>query len=183
MSNPAMLMPAALTFSNVPGEGRYMRTLAFTLILCLCALPLFAQSQIAPEFGSFTELKDKKTVYVLSEDLEARKVIVRELENYIQKGKVDLELVGTPEAEIYILYGGGTTRTTYKDTQQVGELAVSIRGAEVPSPDNQKIYRHRIVYSTRSSRAFSSGITFQRAPEKKAIRKFLDELSKLQKQK
>lgn len=141
--------------------------------------------QLPPEFGQFSELAGMHKAYIWSDDLEARKTLIKEIENYVKKNKVSLDVVDTSEkADMIIAFGGDFQRTTYKDAVQIGELIVFIRGAEIPEAQRtlqSGPYRLRIVYNTKSSRAFSSGITFQRSPTKKAIRKFLDELSKLQK--
>ena len=159
-----------------------MKYLVALYLLAFCALPVNAQFMDPPEFGDFGELKGKRTIYILSENLEARKAMVKIIEEAIRKKKIDALLVGEPDAgEIWIIYGSSYARST-----TFGELLVSLKGSPVPNTEKEPggtRYRHRIVYSTQSSRVYSGGIPFSRSAHKKAIRKFLNELSKLQKTK
>jgi hypothetical protein len=144
--------------------------------------------QILPEYGDFSELRGKRTVYIMSEDFEARKAIVNQVEEYVRKSKVDAKVVGTTdEAEIIILYGNAGVHGTFGGYQLRGELAVCVRGEAVSNTEagvgGQK-YRLRILYTTRKSTSYSSyGIRASKSAHKKAIRDFLDKWSKFQKEK
>lgn len=142
--------------------------------------------QILPEYGDFSELQGKRTVYVMSHDFEARKAIVNQIEEYIRKRKVDAQLVGTTdEAEILIFYGSAGGSATFGGYQRHGELAVCIRGKPVSNTESgvggQK-HAPRVLYTTKKSTSYSSfGIRASKSAHKKAIRDFLDKWSKFQK--
>ena len=106
-----------------------LTTAAFIVsLLCVGA----TAQQVLPEYGDFSELRGKRTVYVMSRDLEAHKAIFNQIEEYIRKSKVDAQLVGTTdEAEIHIFYANAGGSASFGSYQRPGKLAVCIRGKPI----------------------------------------------------
>src|SRR6266567_3856212 len=119
-------------FSVLNERNIHMLKLTAAVLFLLSLYISSSAQEILPEYGEFSELQGKHTVYVMSEDFEARKAIVNKIEEYIRKGKVDAKVVGTTdEAEIIILYGRAGAHDTFGGYQLRGELAVCLRGQPI----------------------------------------------------
>jgi hypothetical protein len=155
-------------------------------ILLIIILRISIPSQEMPEYGDFSEIRGKRTVYILSQDFEARKSMVKQIEEYIRKGKLDAQVVGTvEEAQVIVLYGSAGGSVTFGGYKLHGELVAAIRGREIVNTESGvggRKYRFRILYTTRQSKGYSAyGISLDKSAHKKAMQKFLDEWSKFQK--
>lgn len=129
----------------------------------------------SPEFGDISEIKDMTKVYVYSEDLDARRMIIDEL-----KADPRLQVVGSADDAEFIInytYSGVTTATTgygitsVKDTVNKGELLVTIRGR---FDDERRLVHQRIVWSTKKTRSS----TLTKNPARKSAEAFIKDLKK-----
>lgn len=159
----------------------------FTMML-MAAIAAFAQiNNSAPEYGTLSDIKDMRRVYVHSEDLESRGLILEEL----SKGS-QLEVVGKlEEAEYFIFYGrsfidsgyssfggifsGVFGNVTTKNTAEVGEYYVFMRGDKLESG----AYRPRIIWGKQNLRVVRGNAFIKtKLPAKDVTKNFVRELQK-----
>jgi hypothetical protein len=159
---------------------------SFTMIL-LAATATFAQiNNSAPEYGSLSEIKNMRRVYVFSDDLESRGVILE-----LGKGS-QLQVVGKLEdAEFFIFYGRSFFDTGYssfggifggvfgnvatKNTAEVGEYYVLMRGDKLENG----AYRPRILWGKQNLRVIRGNAFIKtKLPAKDVTKKFVKELQK-----
>ena len=161
--------------------------ISFLLIL-LSTLPAFSQiNNSAPEYGSISEIKDSSRVYVYSDDLESRELILKELSKDSK-----IKVVGKlEEAEFFIFYGRSFFDTGYssfggifggvfgsvttKNTSEVGEYYVLMRGDKLESGG----YRPRILWGKQNLKVIRGNAFIKtKLPAKSVTRDFLKELQK-----
>jgi hypothetical protein len=159
---------------------------SFTLIFT-AAVATWAQiNNSAPEYGALSDIKNMSRVYIYSDDLESRGLILKEL-----KG-THLQVVGKVEdAEFFIFYGrsffdsgyssfggifGGVFgNVTTKNTAEVGEYYVLMRGDKLETG----VYRPRILWGKQNLRVIRGNPFIKtRLPAKDVSKKFLKELEK-----
>jgi hypothetical protein len=166
-----------------------MRKIVFGLILALAAASA-ALAQIngsAPEYGTLSDIKDMRRVYVYSEDLASRDLILEELAKDSQ-----LQVVGKlEEAEFFIFYGRSFLDTGYssfggifggvlgsvttKNTAEVGEYYVLMRGDKLEGGG----YRPRILWGKQNLRVVHGNAFIKsKLPAKDVTRKFVKEMEK-----
>jgi hypothetical protein len=117
-----------------------------------------AWSTDVPEYGNLSEIGSKNAVYVYSDDMVARKIIVGELRRYD-----GLQIAGRLEdADLVITYvgashGTGLSRGLFgritRDFKQVGELAFSSLG-ETANGD----VRPRILWTPEMCKPFRAAL-------------------------
>lgn len=157
-------------------------------MILLTATTAFAQiTNSVPEYGTLSDIKNLKRVYVYSDDLESRGVILEEL----GKGS-QLQVVGKLEdAEFFIFYGRSFFDTGYssfggifsgvfgnvttKTTAEVGEYYVLMRGDKLESG----AYRPRILWGKQNLRVIRGNAFIKtKLPAKDVTKKFVKELQK-----
>lgn len=157
----------------------------FTITLAVATATLAQVNNSLPEYGTLSDIKGMRRVYVHSEDLEARGLILEEL----GKGS-QLEVVGKPEdAEFFIFYGRSFFDTGYssfggifggvfgnvttKNTAEVGEYYVFMRGDKLESG----AYRPRIIWGKQNLRVVRGNAFIKtKLPAKEVTKKFVKEL-------
>jgi hypothetical protein len=162
------------------------------LLLCLAAGARGQVNDKLPEYGTLPEIKDARKVYVYSEDLSSRDLILKELE----KDKL-LEVVGKPEeAEFFIFYGRSFVDTGYssfggvfggifgsvttKNTSEVAEYYIIKRGDKLETGGN----RPRILWGRQNLKVFHGNALFKsNLPAKNVTRDFVKELKKAREEK
>ncbi|HST54109.1 MAG TPA: hypothetical protein VLJ61_19030 [Pyrinomonadaceae bacterium] len=162
------------------------------LLLCLAAAVHGQVNDKLPEYGTLSEVKDARKVYVHSEDLSSRELILKELAN----DKL-LEVVGKPEdAEFFIFYGrsfidngyssfggvfGGVFGSvTTKSTSEFGEYYVIKRGDKLETGGN----RPRILWGKQNLIVVHGNAFFKsKLPAKEVTREFVKELKKAREEK
>jgi hypothetical protein len=160
---------------------------SFTIILIASVAALAQANSSLPEYGTLSDIKDMRRVYVHSEDLEARGLILEEL----NKGS-QLEVVGKLEdAEFFIFYGRSFFDTGYssfggifggvfgnvttKNSAEVGEYYVFMRGDKLESG----AYRPRIIWGKQNLRVVRGNAFFKtKLPAKVVTKTFVKELQK-----
>jgi hypothetical protein len=169
------------------------------LILCLFLLTPAAinaqQSSSVPEYGTLADIKEMRRVYVYSEDLKSRELIVKE----ISKDTL-LQVVGKPEeAEFFIFYGSSFFDTGYssfgvfggsgfgtvtsRNTAEIGEYYVLMRGDKLENGS----YRPRILWGKQNlhvARNSPAGLFVKesvRLPAAGVTKNFVKELQKTRK--
>jgi hypothetical protein len=160
---------------------------SFTVIFIATTAALAQVNNSLPEYGTLSDIKDMHRVYVHSEDLEARDLILDELgkDSHLQVvGKVE-------EAEFFIFYGRSFLDTGYssfggifggvfgnvttKNTAEVGEYYVFMRGDKLESG----AYRPRIIWGKQNLRVFRGNALMKtKLPAKEVTKKFVKELEK-----
>lgn len=149
-------------------------------MLTLLFAALFFLSQNAPpkeiplEFGEASELKGLVKVYVQTNDLEARKQIVKELAK-----EPRIVVVGVKDdCEFKLFYASGsqTNGATLSpfgsiraNNLHIGELGAVVRGRK----QDDGRYASRVLWSSRKSQQWAGGITLSRNPAINAAREFL----------
>jgi hypothetical protein len=166
-----------------------LRKLIYSLMMILmAATATLAQiNNSAPEYGPISDIKNTRRVYVYSDDLESRGVILEEL----AKGS-QLQVVGKLEdAEFFIFYGRSFFDTGYssfggifggvfgnvttKNTAEVGEYYVLMRGDKLESG----AYRPRILWGKQNLRVIRGNAFIKtKLPAKDVTKKFVKELQK-----
>jgi hypothetical protein len=166
-----------------------MQKVICALILTLVATTgAFAQiNNSAPEYGTLSDIKDMRRVYVYSDDLESRVIILEEL----GKGS-QLQVVGKLEdAEFFIFYGRSFFETGYssfggifsgvfgnvitKNTAEVAEYYVLMRGDKLEGSG----YRPRILWGKQNLRVLrGNAFVKTKLPAKDVTKKFVKELQK-----
>lgn len=161
--------------------------LRILIVFLLCVMNYSAVAQeIEPEYGDFPEIQGKHKIFLRCDDIEYRKEIIKQIEEYVSKGKVEAQIVGREEdSEIIIAYWNAGAKSQFGGYKKIGDLVVAIGGKDVEntaqSVGGQK-QRMRIIYSARGSKSYNNyGIGHGKSPAKSAIRKFLDDWSKFQK--
>jgi hypothetical protein len=153
------------------------------------------QSQInssAPEYGTLSDIKDKRRVYVYSDDLESRELILKE----VSKDSL-LEVVGkVEEGDFFIFYGRSFFETGYtsfggifggvfgsvtsKTSAEIGEYYVVMRGDKLETG----AFRPRILWGkqnlnvARNSPASIFVKKSTRLPAMGVTKQFIKELQK-----
>lgn len=159
-----------------------MKPLLFSIFAVL-VFTIGAQGQAikptsdASEFGDIKELARAHKVYVWANDLEARKIVVKEL----SKDSL-LEIVDRLEdAEFALTYGLETERRSVsflfggiQSNQRQTSDMMALRSASAAGRERDAV---RIVWSTRKVREYSNGITFSRHPAINGTRSFLKALN------
>lgn len=124
------------------------------------AVPQAQISNSAPEYGTLTDIKNMHRVYVFSDDLESRDLILTEISK-----DTFLQVVGKVEdAEFFIFYGRSFFDTGYshfggifgsvvggvtsRNTAEVGEYYVLMRGDKLESG----AFRPRILWGKQNLR-------------------------------
>jgi hypothetical protein len=157
-------------------------------MIFIVATAAFAQiNNFAPEYGTLSDIKDMRRVYVYSDDLESRGIILGEL----AKGS-QLQVVGKLEdAEFFIFYGRSFFETgftsfggifggvfgnvTTKNTAEVGEYYVLMRGDKLEGG----AYRPRILWGKQNLRVLrGNAFVKTKLPAKDVTKKFVKELQK-----
>jgi hypothetical protein len=159
-------------------------------LLLLLAIATAVSAQInnsAPEYGTLTDIKNHHRVYVYSEDLDSRNLILQELHKDQQ-----LEVVGKLEdAEFFIFYGrsffdtgytsfggifGGVFGTvTTKNTAEIAEYYVVMRGDKLENGS----YRPRILWGKQNLKVIrGNAFVKTKLPAQEVTRKFVKELQK-----
>jgi hypothetical protein len=165
-----------------------LKSAIYTLTVILVGgAKIFAQIGDAPEYGKLTELKDMHRVYVHSDDLDSRELIVTEIAKHSH-----LQVVGKIEdAEFFIFYGrsffetgyssfggifGGAFGTvTTKTGAEVGEYYVFTRGDKLESGS----YRPRIIWGKQNLKVIRGNpFVKTRLPSKDVTKKFLKDFDK-----
>lgn len=167
-----------------------MRKVIFGVLLILLATTTGGAqiSNSAPEYGTLSDIRDMRRVYVYSDDLESRDLILRELSK-----ETRLQVVGKlEEAEFFIFYGRSFFDTGYssfggifggvfgnvttKNTAEVGEYYVLMRGDKLEGGS----YRPRILWGKQNLRVIrGNAFVKSRLPAKDVTRKFVKELLKV----
>ncbi|HEX8174078.1 MAG TPA: hypothetical protein VF543_03045 [Pyrinomonadaceae bacterium] len=167
-----------------------MRKIIYGLLLILVAATAgVAQiNNSAPEYGTLFDIKDMSRVYVYSDDLESRELILQELSK-----EPKLQVVGKlEEAEFFIFYGRSFFDTGYssfggifggvfgnvttKNTAEVGEYYVLMRGDKIEGNS----YRPRILWGKQNLRVIRGNALIKtKLPAKDVTRKFMKELQKV----
>jgi hypothetical protein len=160
---------------------------SFTIILIVATATLAQINNSVPEYGLLPDIKDMRRVYVYSDDLEARGLIVEELSKDPQ-----LQVVGKlEEGEFFIFYGRSFFDTGYssfggifggvfgnmttKNTAEVGEYYVLMRGDKLESG----AYRPRIIWGKQNLRVIRGNAFIKtKLPAKEVSKKFVKELQK-----
>ena len=138
------------------------------LLLLLLTTPLFAQWDNA-EFGTLSEIKGQKKVFVAVSDLSAREVIVKALE------KAKFEVVSRESDSEFSLWlgvervdtGSNALLRTAHNIVLIGEMRVYI-----PT-------KRRILWHTRKVQDWSGGLTFDKHPAKSTVNEFIKAYKKL----
>ena len=132
-----------------------------------------------PEHGDLSEVKNARKVIIFTEDLNARKIIIKELEQI-----PDIQVVDNKEdADFGIAFRMGSSRTgasvigstVTSNYIYVGEMLVITPG----KVDAQNRRHQRILWSTRKKQDFSGGFTLNRHPATNAIREFISAFKKI----
>ena len=160
---------------------------AFTLTLIAMSAAFAQINKSAPEYGTLSDLKDMRRVYVYSDDLESRGIILEEL----AKGS-QLQVVGKlQDAEFFIFYGRSFFDTGYssfggifggvfgnvttKNTAEVGEYYVLMRGDKLEGGG----YRPRILWGKQNLRVVRGNAFIRtKLPATDVTKKFVKELQK-----
>jgi hypothetical protein len=176
--------------------------LSYVYLILLCCLLLAPtavaaqqQSSSVPEYGTLADIKHTRKVYVYSEDLKSRELILKEL----NKDSL-LQVVGKPEeAEFFIFYGSSFFDTGYssfgvfggsifgsvisRNTAEIGEYYVLMRGDKLENG----VYRPRILWGkqnlhvARNSPASVFIKESARLPAAGVTKKFVKELQRTRK--
>ncbi len=161
----------------------------YTLLLLLIIVTVsFAQiNSSAPEYGTLSDITSLRRVYVYSDDLGARDLILQELRKDPQ-----LEVVGKlEEAEFFIFYGRSFFDTGYtsfggifggvfgnmttKNTAEIAEYYVLMRGDKLDGNS----FRPRILWGKQNLRVVrSNAFVKTKLPAQEVTRKFVKELQK-----
>lgn len=159
----------------------------FTIILVAAAATLAQINNSAPEYGTLPDIKDMRRVYVYSDDLEARGLVLEELSKDPQ-----LQVVGKlEEAEFFIFYGRSFFDTGYssfggifggvfgnvttKNTAEVGEYYVLMRGDKLESG----AFRPRIIWGKQNLRVMRGNPFIKtKLPARGVTKNFVKELQK-----
>ena len=132
----------------------------------------------SPEYGELKEIVKMHKVYVIIDNQEARKLILAELAKdptlIVVGKKEDCEFGITMRWDTETTGASVYFSTVSRNTMTVAEYLVLLRGPI----DEQGLRHQRIVWSTTKRQAWSSGITFNRAPAVNATREFLKVLKK-----
>lgn len=121
----------------------------------------------APENGNLSELTGKTKVYFYTSDLEARDIMMKELDKY-----PGLKSVATPEeSDFTLIYEIVGTYVNGNFVGKVGELFAITRG----SKNAQGKIRVRIHYSVR----ITQETVFDLNPAKSTMRRFIKEIKKV----
>ncbi|HKZ79224.1 MAG TPA: hypothetical protein VJ124_13055 [Pyrinomonadaceae bacterium] len=137
-----------------------------------------AEILASAQYGSIREILPLRRVFVVASDLDSRDTILKELQKLPK-----LMVVGRKEdAELFVLFaltdqGTGAniaSNTNPVDQTYLGEMLVfstraGTNGETIP----------RILWRTKKTQVFSSGITFNRHPAVNAAREFVKELEKI----
>jgi hypothetical protein len=165
------------------------------LLLTPAAVSAEQQNSSVPEYGTLADIKEMRKVYVYSEDLKSRELIVKE----ISKDSL-LQVVGKPEeAEFFIFYGSSFFDTGYstfgvfggsafgtvtsRNTAEIGEYYVLMRGDKLESG----AYRPRILWGKQNlhvARNSPAGLFVKesvRMPAVGVTKNFIKELQKTRK--
>jgi hypothetical protein len=160
---------------------------AFTLTLVAMTAAFAQIHNSAPEYGTLSDIKDMTRVYVYSDDLESRGIILEEL----AKGS-QFQVVGKlEEAEFFIFYGRSFFETGYssfggifggvfgnvtsKNTAEVGEYYVLMRGDKLENGG----FRPRILWGKQNLRVVrGNAFVKTKLPAKDVTKKFVKELQK-----
>ncbi len=160
---------------------------SFTIILMTATAALAQITNSAPEYGTLLDVKDMRRVYVYSDDLEARGLVLEELSKDPQ-----LQVVGKLEdAEFFIFYGRSFFDTGYssfggifggvfgnvttKNTAEVGEYYVLMRGDKLEG----SAYRPRVLWGKQNLRVVRGNAFIKtKLPAKDVTKKFVKELQK-----
>ena len=159
----------------------------FLLILVAATAGVAQINNSAPEYGTLSDIKDMSRVYVYSDDLESRDLILQELSK-----ESKIQVVGKlEEAEFFIFYGRSFFDTGYssfggifggvfgnvttKNTAEVGEYYVLMRGDKLEGGS----YRPRILWGKQNLRVIRGNALIKtKLPAKDVTRKFVKELQK-----
>ncbi len=137
-----------------------------------------AEILASAQYGSISEILPLRKVFVVATDLDSRDTILKELQS-LQK----LIVVGRKEdADFYIIFALTDQATGANiagnanpvDQTYLGEMLVCSARAGT----NGEIIP-RILWRTKKTQVFSSGITFNRHPAVNAAREFVKELKKI----
>lgn len=160
---------------------------SLTMILIAATAALAQINNSAPEYGTLSDIKDMRRVYVYSDDLDSRGLILEEL----SKGS-QFQVVGKLEdAEFFIFYGRSFFDTGYssfggifgdvfgnvttKNTAEVGEYYVFMREDKLGSG----AYRPRIIWGKQNLRVVRGNAFIKtKLPAKDITKKFVKELQK-----
>lgn len=145
--------------------------IASVLLICLALLsnaqdkkPEVVSTWDEPEHGELSEIVNKHKVIVLTQDLEAYKIIAKQL-----KKDSSLQIVEDGEdAEFMISYS-----RVDDGVSRVGEIRIVTRGRI----DRKNQLHQRIVWSTRKRQGYSV-LTLNRDPALNGINQFLSDLKK-----
>jgi hypothetical protein len=135
------------------------------------------------EYGDMSEITECRTVFIHSQDYEAREKIIKEMSKaatFRVVGKAD-------EADFFIDYFTGsytrgatvTGNTVNKNDSLVGELLVSVRG-QIDENDKRHL---RVVWGKKNTQDYVNGMTLSRNPATNLTRDFLKALKKFREEK
>jgi hypothetical protein len=165
---------------------------AIVTVFSFAAIVFAQTTKILPEYGDLSEIKEARKVYVYSEDLGSRDLILKEL----KKDKL-LEVVGKPEdAEFFIFYGSSFLDTGYtsfggifggvfgnvttRNVSEVGEYYVIRRGDKLETGGN----RPRILWGKQNLKVFRGNPFLKsKVPAKDVTRDFIKELQQARSEK